>query len=48
VMYWFSILARCLTSLCDGAYMLSITGWIGISVLCDSSCAFSVDGEGFI
>ena len=48
MMYCFSILARCLASLYDGAFMLSITGQIGMSVLCDFSCTFSVGGEGFV
>jgi hypothetical protein len=48
VMYWFSILARCLTSLYDSVFMLLITGWIGMSVLGYFSCAFSVGGEGFV
>ena len=48
MMYWFSSLTRCLPSLYDGAFMLSITGQIGMSVLCDFSCTFSVGGEGFV
>ena len=46
-MYWFSILARCLVSLYDGAFMLWIAGRNGMSVSCNFSCAFSVGSEGF-
>ena len=48
MMHWFSILARCVTSLYDFAFMLSITERIRMSVLCDFSCAFSIHGEGFV
>ena len=46
-MCWFSILVRCLANLYDGADLLLIMGQIGMSVLCNLSCALSMGGEGF-
>jgi hypothetical protein len=41
------VVVRCFANLYDGTDMLFITGRIGMSILCNFSCALSVAGDGF-
>jgi hypothetical protein len=46
VIYLFGIFTRYFDNLYDGAFMLLITGRIGISGLCHFDCDFNVGGDG--